>query len=419
MKIFKVLSLSVIANLIRLIVGVLLNKTISVLTGPTGLVVVSQFQSVIQVVFAIAKFGINGGVTKYTAELSSDPSELNRLYCDALKITLISSVCSAIIILIFKKYLSFYTFGDAKYEYLFVVLALTVIFFSINSLVLSILNGLKKINSFLEINIYQSIVSLVVTLVLVYKYGIEGALIAVTINQSVVFFALMIFRRHDLNFLYLNIKNIFSENSKYVTKLLDYTFMAVVSSILAPSSQYVIRTYISSITSVADAGLWQGINYISITMMTLITSTFSIYYLPRLSEANSKTELNNEIILFLKYITPLSLLGLIFIFIFRYEIIGILFSGSFIGMANLFKFQLIGDFFRILSCVLSFVFVAKAMKYCYVVTEIIFYGANVLLCFIVGSLFDFGIEAPCFSYMLSSVLYFLVVIILANRYSYD
>ncbi|TOH87114.1 O-antigen flippase, partial [Vibrio parahaemolyticus] len=80
--------------------------------------------------------------------------------------------------------MSKYVFDTEEYSYVFSLFAITITLFSLNQLVLSILNGLKEIRTYISINITQSIVGLILTLVLVYLYGLDGALIALVTNQS-------------------------------------------------------------------------------------------------------------------------------------------------------------------------------------------------------------------------------------------
>ena len=82
--------------------------------------------------------------------------------------------------------------------------------------------------------------------------------------------------------------------------------MALVSAIVVPVSQLIIRSYIKNHESITSAGLWEGINRISIMYLLVITTSLSVYYLPRLAELRNKNELRKEIFSVYKLIIPLA-----------------------------------------------------------------------------------------------------------------
>ena len=60
--------------------------------------------------------------------------------------------------------------------------------------------------------------------------------------------------------------------------------MAITSALTVPVSHMIVRNYIGENLSWDDAGYWQGIWYISTMYLMVITTSLSVYYLPKLSE---------------------------------------------------------------------------------------------------------------------------------------
>ena len=106
--------------------------------------------------------------------------------------------------------------------------------------------------------------------------------------------------------------------------------------------------------------------------LMVITTSFSVYYLPRLSELTDRRELRAERFRSYKVIVPCLLGGFVLIYLLRYFVIRLLFTPEFLPMENLFAWQLAGDFFKITSWLLSFLMVAKAMTKWYIATEVAF-----------------------------------------------
>ena len=103
-----------------------------------------------------------------------------------------------------------------------------------------------------------------------------------------------------------------------------------------------------------EAGWWEAMNRISNVYLMVITTSFSIYYLPRLSEIKEISELRYEIFKCYKVIIPILLSGLTLVYLLRHFVVMILFSPDFYPMESLFIWQLLGDFFKISSWLLAF-----------------------------------------------------------------
>jgi PST family polysaccharide transporter len=144
-----------------------------------------------------------------------------------------------------------------------------------------------------------------------------------------------------------------------------------------------------------------------------VTTSFSVYYLPKLSELKSAVHLRIEIVKAYKIITPIIAASLLMIYLLKDLVINILFTKEFYPMKELFFWQMLGDFFKILSWILAFVMVAKSMTKIYIITEI---GFSILL--VLVSYYLIGIngtigatQAYCINYF----LYFVMMIFLFRK----
>jgi PST family polysaccharide transporter len=179
--------------------------------------------------------------------------------------------------------------------------------------------------------------------------------------------------------------------------------MTIVSATTIPLSRIYLRNYIGANIGWDAAGYWQGITRISDTYLMLITTTLSIYYLPRLSSIQDKMELRKEIIYGYKIIMPLVIIMASGIYFFRDFIIKLIFTSDFLPMRELFLYQLIGDVIKIASWLLGYVMVAKAMTKLFIISELIFtfsfVGLSVLFIKI------FGLVGISIAFMVNYILY--------------
>lgn len=411
MTIVKTSILSFIATAIKMLTALVINKAVAVYIGPTGLALIGQFQNFNQLVMTLAKGAINSGVTKYVAEYGKDIERIPILFSTAAKISLFSSVVVGLGIILLSNYASVNFLKSEDYSYIFVIFGFTIILFVVNNLLLSILNGLKEIKIWVMINIIQSIYSLVFTTLLVIFLGLDGALIALVTNQSVIFFIVLWMLRHHPVIKLKNFKHTFDQSE--AKKLAGFAAMAITSAATLPVSHLIIRNYIGETLSWKDAGYWQAIWYISTMYLTVVTTTLSIYYLPRLSEITDKAELKKEIWQGYKIIMPVAIAMSVTIFMLKDFIICLLFTGDFTPMRELFLWQLVGDIVKIAAWLIAYLMLAKAMTRVFIITEVIFSLSFLTLSILFVN--QYGLVGMSYSFAANYTLYLFVMIYLTKH----
>ncbi|MTC74733.1 oligosaccharide flippase family protein [Providencia sp. wls1919] len=408
MNLVKTSLLSLIATFFKMLSGLVINKAISVYIGPAGLAVIGQFQNFSQVILIAAQGAINSGVVKYTAEYGRESPKIPYLFSTALRISLVASVSVGLLLILFSSFFSNRILDSINYNFVFIIFGFTIILFVLNGLLLSIINGLKEIRSYIKINIIQSLYSLIFTSLLIYVFSLKGALVALATNQSIIFFiTILMIRKHEI----IKWKNFTSVFDKEISKkLFAFSAMAITSAIMVPTSQFIIRDYIATTQGMEQAGYWQGVWYISTTYLLIVTTALSTYYLPRLSEITSKQELKKEILQGYKILLPIVIASGLTIYILRDFIIHLLFSDIFLPMKPLFTWQIIGDIFKIASWLLGYIMLAKAMTKMFILSEIIFSIACIILsyCFIT----IYGTIGATIAYCLTYIVYLIAMVII-------
>lgn len=413
MKLIKTTFYSAIITLIRISSGFVANKIIAVFTGPSGVAIIGQFTNFVAIVFTVSNGAINNGIVKYTAEYDdTDESnetnnKLKKLFSTGLAISIFCSFFFGIVLFLLSKSLSILILKTKLYENAIKILGITIIFYSLNSFLISILNGKKLIKQYTLVNTIGSIVGLIFTTILVYKYKIDGALYSIVLSQSVVFFTTLFITSKNNWFSYSYFTYRFDKI--IAKKLLLFSLMALVSVFTAPVVQILLRDMIINKINLNAAGYWQGMMRISDGYLLIITTALSTYYLPKLSSLKENKEIRKEIILGYKTMLPAVLIGCIIIYFSRTYIINLLYTSKFIEMENLFFYQLIGDFFKIASWILAYLMLAKAMTKLFILTEILFSILYLILGYVCTELF--GIIGITIAFTLNYFIYFIFMLI--------
>lgn len=409
MKLIKTILSSGVITFIRISAGFVSTKFIALFTGPAGVAVVGQFVNFVTIILTFANGAVSTGVTKYAAEYESDPIRLRTLFSSSIRISVFCSLLFGSLLFMFAEPICIWVLRDANYQNVVQVFGLTVGLYAINSLLLAILNGLKKIRQFTIVNTVGSIVGLIFTIVLVYFFRLQGALYAMVLAQSIIciFTCVIIYRSPWFSWSYFNDKL----DVIMLKKLGAYALMAIVSAITLPLAQIILRNIIIKEVGLDSAGYWQGIMKISDGYLMVVTTGLSTYYLPKLSSLKNDHELKKEVNEGYKLLIPV-LLGLsVCIYLARYFIIEILYSHNFLPMESLFFYQLLGDFFKLSAWILAYLMLSRAMTKAFIVSEVLFSIFYVILSYILvlvmglkGVVVAFAINYAC--YWLFMIVYF-------------
>lgn len=369
-EIVKVFSLSSIATLVRMLTGMISIKVVAVIIGPGGVALLGQLNNFIYIAQYLSSGAINNGIVKYVSEYKSSLDKTQSALASALMITVVCSLVCGTIMILFHGYLSRWIMLSSEYGYVFAIFGVTVILYALNTLLISIVNGYKAYKTYIKINIANSITGLFFTVVFTWMYGLPGALVCATTYQSVVFFVTLYMIRKQP---WASLKYFKGKIDRNVIRnYLKYALMTLVAIGTMPVAQIVIRRYLMVTLSDTEAGWWEAMNRISNIYLLVVSTSFGVYYLPRLAEIVNLRELKQEIYKAFKIIIPLLLGGFCLIYVLRFLIIKILFTPDFMPMAKLFGWQMAADLFKVGCYILTYVLIAKVHTVVYVTTEILF-----------------------------------------------
>lgn len=394
-----------IATVIKLFTGLISNKIVAVYLGPAGIALLAQFQNIVEISTYFSSLGINNGITKYVAEYYENEEARNQTISTGFFITIIGTILTSVVIFFGRYYFSDHLLHTREYLFVFVILALSMFLLTLNTFIISVLNGFKQFKIIIIRNILAALISVLLTIILVIKWDLKGALISVILSQVIIFFIIIgIIKRSKWLKPDIILKHI---NGISIVNLAKFSLMAL-STIAFVFVQLQIRNHIIKHISVNDAGQWQAVIRISSIYLMVITNTLIIYFLPRFSEISDKISLRNEILKGYMFVLPLTIFAGLMIFIFKAFIVRLLFSDEFLPMLPLFKFQITGDILKISAWILSMTLMAKAMTKIYVITDLIFSAIYYFLSVIF--IRNYGIIGATYAYSIHYLLYLLVML---------
>lgn len=405
-ELFKITSLNSVSVILKIIIGFVSSKVIAIFIGPSGMALVGNLRNFVASIEGVATLGFTNGIVKYVAEKEENQEDLKR-FLSTIFITLFFVILVLSGLLYFlADYLSQEIFGSLfQFEAVFKAFAIALPWYIASIIIVAIINGFGEFKKVIYINIIGNILGLLITVGLIFFYKTFGALLAVIISPSVLFFVTLFFINKKINLFQL--VSLKSFDFSVLKPMSEYSLMALVSMIFGPMVYLAIRNSVIDTLDINQAGYWEAISRISNYYLLFLTTVLTVYFLPKLSKATSNKETKSVFWSYYKGIIPIFLVGLIMVYLLKDILIQILFTKEFLPVSKLFIWQLVGDFFKALSLILGYQFFAKKLTKAFIITEIIsltiFWFSSTYLLSI------YGIEGIVMAHAFTFFMYFVVL----------
>lgn len=408
----KLFSFNSTGVVLRSVLGLISQKLIAIFLGPDGIALVGNLRNALALFGLGATTGIDQGVLKYQSEFEGEPSTLKKLYTTSTAYALLGSVIIFLILFFGAASWSTYLFKTPEFDYLFMVLSFTLPFTALYNLCFAVINGNSNYKKATIFSFVTYAIVTVLIIVLVIFYQLPGALLAVTLTPMAQLLTLVLFARKEI-YLFLNIRIRF--DNLFKKKLLVFIFMAIAAIVLSNIVELQLRNYLIDKLSAIDAGYWTSMMSLSNYYLSFMTGVYSLYVLPKYAKIKSLKTFKLELIKIYKFIIPVFCFFFTGIFLFRIFIIKLLYTNEFLPMAQLFKWQLLGDLVKIIAVILAYQFIAQKKWKLFILTETISY----ILLYVFGVYFinKIGVEGIVFAHFLRYIIY-LIIIIFTVKYSF-
>lgn len=405
-ELFKITSLNSVSVILKIIIGFVSSKVIAVFIGPSGMALVGNLRNFVASIEGIATLGFTNGIVKYVAEKEENQEELKK-FLSTVFITLFFIIIILSGSLYFlAAYLNEEIFGtNFQFKAIFKAFSLALPWYIASIVLIAIINGFGEFKKVIYINIIGNVLGLLITVGLIYFYQTFGALLAVILSPSILFFVTLFFIHKKIDLFQL--VSIKSFDNSVLKTMSEYSLMALVSMIFGPLIYLAIRNSIIDNLDINQAGYWEAITRISNYYLLFLTTVLTVYFLPKLSKSTSNEETKSIFWSYYKGIIPIFLVGLIMVYLLKDVLIQILFTQEFMPVSKLFIWQLLGDFFKALSLILGYQFFAKKLTKAFILTEIF---SLIILWFSSVYLLDvYGIEGVVMAHAFTFFMYFIVL----------
>jgi PST family polysaccharide transporter len=369
----KVAGFNSIYVFLKIGIGAIMSKILAEYVGAAGMGILGNLRNFMQGLLTFSVLGLENGLVKNTAQFQDQPAQLKKVFNTSWVLSISSSIVVAIVVFFAATWLDKKLIAThVDFSIVFKLIALSLPFYVVFVFITSLMQGFEWYKKFIILNIIISVLVFAISAGLVYQYNLTGALyslIFVPVVQCIAALFYWFSRRKKP--IALNELFGFYFDKTTSKQLLKYSVMALVSALLIPVVNIMVRDLVMLEVSDEAAGWWEAVVRISSYYMLFVTSLISLYVLPSLSKDTTYTNYRTTILKFYKTILPLVIFGLIAVYWSRNLLITFLFTEEFEPSTTMFKWQLLGDFVKIITTVMAFRFIAMNDLWRYLIAEVL------------------------------------------------
>ncbi|WP_370451519.1 O-antigen translocase [Buttiauxella sp. B2] len=401
-------------TLVKMVMGFVIAKVVAVYTGPSGMALLGQVQSLVNGFNGVINSPVNNGIIRYTSENKEYGFNACSPWWKA-SFQWVMLLCLIMIPLglIFSESISEWIFGNADYKWIVSAVIICLPFTAIGTLITSVINGQQLYRRYVALGMASAIISGLLMIVMIIYADLNGALLAATIQSAIVGIILLL---SSLRQPWIRLKYWWGRTGNKERKDIGgYILMAMATALTLPISLILIRNILVDHVGWIVTGQWQAVWKISEVYLGVITMALGVYFLPRLSTIDSATEIKNEINNTAIVIIPIVTLLAVLVYLTRDIAISILFTKEFSPARDLFFIQLLGDVVKVASWLYAYPMLSRKATKWFVGTEVIFSISWVVFTLIFVS--KIGVHGANYAYLFNYILYFLFVFCNVKRFS--
>ena len=390
--------------------GIIINKIFALQFGTQGITLLSHFQNLIGLVTQVPNDGVNRGIIRYWSNNELSPDQKNKLLVTGFYLNLILLAAGLAGVFIFHDYIFRFFNASLLTKDLIWIMIAAILVYILNLFLLSVILSFQKIRIYALINIAGAVAVTIVVFAGTKTNNISYALVAFLAGTAVNFlFTVFYIARHKM------IRPVSAGMSApNLKKLGEFVLMAISVLACGKAVEFYMRTLSISEFGMNMTGLWQAVVKMSDGYTMVFINTVGVVYYPQISALILDPD---QLRVYLKdvfrIVTLLTITGLFLVFIFRYPILSILYSRDFRAAADLMPLQLIGDFFCIISYLLTYIISAQARTRTFILLQVI---SAVFYILLVHTMIPYlNIMTFPAAHAIRYVIYFIILITLNRR----
>jgi O-antigen/teichoic acid export membrane protein len=410
-QLLKSASMMSFTELALIIVAMLRNKYLAVAIGPEGFGAFGLLQSFFTFMSVFAGYWLATPTMKYISEYNAknDQESVQKVFDFAFVIVFIVATILTVIFFLFAPFIK-NTFLSPDIVYLhYALFSASYIGTSLTTIFRSLFQALRHVKQVVYIRIISSVFNLITIVILVSFFDLTGFFINILLSSL---FLLFLFWHRGRHLVQVRLVKI-NYRDNLIKRIISYGTINIILSFVNLISDFLKRLIIIKFSSMSVLGLFQA-SFSFSSYLSIVSNGALFYYRPKMAERLSSLERNA---VFNDYLRITLITG---IFISTLAIsfgemgIKILYSESFISLADVFYIFVIAQFILSIQMSLSTIITGMAKLRIHSLVTIIAHAISLMISYYFVR--KFGLLAIGYGAILGSIPQILIVFIYLRKH---
>ena len=401
-------GLNVLVSLVR-------NKFVALLLGPSGMGLVTLFNTTVAFVSQSTHFGISTSAVRQLSEYDDDRHPQVIHFVKVVRAwSLLTALLGMLVCIAIGPFLSSTTFAWGNHTLHFILLSPAVAMLAVTGGETAILKGRRQLKSLAMVQVGSVLAALFMSVPVYYFFG-ETGIVPVIVLMAFVTMVLTVRQSWRLYPLELRgAKGVLGEGMEMVRLGVAFTLAGIIGS----GAEMLIRSWLNVTADLDVLGLYNAGYMITITYAGMVFSAMETDYFPRLSAVNTDVEATNETVnkqmeVSLLIAAPM-LVGLI---VFLPVLIPLFFSSKFVPVVAMTQVAVLAMFFKAITLPAAYITLARGYSMMFLLLESAYFVVFVLL--IIFGFERWGLLGTGIAITLANIFDFVMIHAVARwRYGY-
>ncbi len=367
---------------LNIMVGIIRNKLVAMILGPSGMGLMSLFSSTIKLVSDSTNLGISMSAVREISEAygQGDDDRVNHIVKLVRTWCLLTALLGVFVCVAFSPLLNKWTFTWGDHTLHFVLLSPVVAMGAIVGGELAILKATRQLRHLAVLSVYAVVGALVTSVPLYYVWrerAIVPSLVIIALVQ-LVFTVAYSYRLFPLRI---------SRERRAIGEGMGMVRLGVafvLAGILGSGAEFAIRSYLNNVGDLEAVGLYNAGYMMTMTYAGMVFQAMETDYFPRLSSVRGVGEslhlvVNRQVEVSLLLVSPL----LVFFMVGAPILLPLLYSGKFLPMMGMMKITVLAMYFRAVALPVEYISLSKGDSKSYLFVELV-YDVLIVVFVVVG-----------------------------------
>lgn len=301
-------------QIFQILISLIRGKFVALFLGPTGMGIASLFNSSANTLSILSSLGLNLAFVKEVAANKKDPDGLSHVMKVASVLLYGTAILGAVICAVMSPWLSEWSFGTRDYTWQYLALSVAIFLMVASSGKMSLLQGLHRAKILSLTSLAGALSGLLAGVPLYYFFGTLGIVPAITVLSLTTFICYSIGLRRAMP--RRTVRFTWQSHKPTVKRLVSIGLILLAANLINSGCTYIINIFVRTLGDIADVGLFNAANSITLQYAGVVFTAMALDYFPRLTAAgdnNSEMRLivNRQMEIVALIACPLALLLII------------------------------------------------------------------------------------------------------------